>query len=133
MSLESGGGMILTEENRRTRRKICSSATLSTTNHTWIDPGANPALRGERPRHLSFTLNSNWSSLENLRGRNCLSSLAVKVRRTETDETYGGWMFHYCLPRGMTTLEFLILFVLSRKIMTNHYTCIKYEKDGHFR
>jgi hypothetical protein len=25
------------------------SATLSTTNHTWIDPGANPGLRGERP------------------------------------------------------------------------------------
>jgi hypothetical protein len=25
------------------------SATLSTTNPTWIDPGANPALRGERP------------------------------------------------------------------------------------
>jgi hypothetical protein len=25
------------------------SATLSTTNPTWIDPGANPVLRGERP------------------------------------------------------------------------------------
>jgi hypothetical protein len=24
------------------------SATLSTTNPTWIDPGANPGLRGER-------------------------------------------------------------------------------------
>jgi hypothetical protein len=40
---------ILTGENRRTRRKICPSATLSTTNPTWIDPGANPGLRGERP------------------------------------------------------------------------------------
>jgi hypothetical protein len=31
------------------------SATLSTTNPTWIDPGANPGLRGERPttNHLS--------------------------------------------------------------------------------
>jgi len=36
-------------ENRRTRRKTCPSATLSTTNPTWIDPGANPGLRGERP------------------------------------------------------------------------------------
>jgi hypothetical protein len=35
----------LTGENRRTRRKICPSAT----NPTWIDPGANPGLRGERP------------------------------------------------------------------------------------
>jgi hypothetical protein len=25
------------------------SATLSTTYPTWIDPGANPGLRGERP------------------------------------------------------------------------------------
>jgi hypothetical protein len=49
MSLESDGGMILTGENRRTRRKTCPSATLSATNPTWIDPGVNPGLRGERP------------------------------------------------------------------------------------
>jgi hypothetical protein len=49
MSLESDGGMILTGENRRTRRKTCPSATFYTTNPTWIDPGANPVLRGERP------------------------------------------------------------------------------------
>jgi hypothetical protein len=40
---------ILTGENRRTRRKTCPSATLSTTNPAWIEPGANPGLRGERP------------------------------------------------------------------------------------
>jgi hypothetical protein len=34
-----------TEELGETR----PSATLSTTNPTWIDPGANPGLRGERP------------------------------------------------------------------------------------
>jgi hypothetical protein len=39
----------MTGENRRTRRKTCPSATLSTTNPTWIDPGSNPGLRGERP------------------------------------------------------------------------------------
>jgi hypothetical protein len=49
MSLESDGGMILTGENRITRRKTCPSATLSTTNPTFIEPGANPGLRGERP------------------------------------------------------------------------------------
>jgi hypothetical protein len=49
MSLESDGGMILTGENIRTQRKTCPSATLSTTNNTWIDPGANLGLRGERP------------------------------------------------------------------------------------
>jgi hypothetical protein len=36
-------------ENRRTRRKTYPSATLSTTNPTWLDPGANPGRRGERP------------------------------------------------------------------------------------
>jgi hypothetical protein len=41
--------MKLTGENRNTRRKTCSSATLSTTNPTWTDPGSNPGLRGERP------------------------------------------------------------------------------------
>jgi hypothetical protein len=40
---------ILTGENRKTRRKTCPSATLSTTNLTWIDQCANPGLRGERP------------------------------------------------------------------------------------
>jgi hypothetical protein len=49
MSLERDGGMILTGENRRTGTKTCPSATLSTKNPTWINPGANPGLRGERP------------------------------------------------------------------------------------
>jgi hypothetical protein len=29
--------------------ETCTSATLSTTNPTWIDPGMNPGLRGDRP------------------------------------------------------------------------------------
>jgi hypothetical protein len=31
--------MKLTGKNRSTRRKTCPSATLSTTNPTWTDPG----------------------------------------------------------------------------------------------
>jgi hypothetical protein len=41
--------MKLTGENRSTRGKICPSATLSTTNPTWTDPGSNPDLRGGMP------------------------------------------------------------------------------------
>jgi hypothetical protein len=41
--------MKLTGENRSTRGKTCFSATLSTTNPTWNDPGSNPVLRGKRP------------------------------------------------------------------------------------
>jgi hypothetical protein len=40
--------MKLTGENRSTRVKTCPSATLSTTNPTWTDPGSNPGLRGGR-------------------------------------------------------------------------------------
>ena len=43
------GGMKLTGENRRTWGKTCPSATFSTTNPTWTEPGSNPGLRGERP------------------------------------------------------------------------------------
>jgi hypothetical protein len=39
----------LTGENRKTRSKTCPSATLSITNPTWIDRGAKPGLRGEKP------------------------------------------------------------------------------------
>jgi hypothetical protein len=55
MSMRSRGGIILTGGNRITWRKTCPSATLSTTNLTWTDQGANPCLRGLRPatNHLS--------------------------------------------------------------------------------
>jgi hypothetical protein len=49
MSMESYGGMTVTDENRITRRKTCPSATLSTTHPTCIDPGANAGLRGDSP------------------------------------------------------------------------------------
>jgi hypothetical protein len=55
MGMYNHGGMILTGENRRTRRQTCPNATLSTINPTWTDLSANPVLRGERPvtNHLS--------------------------------------------------------------------------------
>jgi hypothetical protein len=56
MNFESDGVMIYWQgKNWTTRRKTCPSATLSTTNPTWIDPGANHGLRCERPatNHLS--------------------------------------------------------------------------------
>jgi hypothetical protein len=45
----SSGGMILTGEKRRTRRKTCPSAILFTTNPTWTVLGATPVLRVEKP------------------------------------------------------------------------------------
>jgi hypothetical protein len=41
--------MKLSGENRSTRGKTCPSATSSTKNPTWTDPGSNPSLRGEKP------------------------------------------------------------------------------------
>jgi hypothetical protein len=40
---------ILTGKYHRIQRKTCPSAALPTTNPTWIDPGMNPVLHGERP------------------------------------------------------------------------------------
>jgi hypothetical protein len=54
----SSGGIILTGENRRTRRRTCPSATLCTTNSTWTVLSANPGLRGEKPatNRLSYAI-----------------------------------------------------------------------------
>jgi hypothetical protein len=41
--------MKLTGENRSTRGKTCPSATFSTINPTWTDPGLNPGLHSGRP------------------------------------------------------------------------------------
>jgi hypothetical protein len=49
MSMESHSGIVLTGENRRTRRETCPSSTLSTTSPISTDPGANPWFHGERP------------------------------------------------------------------------------------
>jgi hypothetical protein len=39
--------MIVTGENRRTLRKTCTSATVSTQDPTWTNLGTNPGLHGE--------------------------------------------------------------------------------------
>jgi hypothetical protein len=57
--MENDGGMILTGETGRTRRKTCPSATLSTTNLTLIDPVANPGLRGEMQVKVTVTHRNN--------------------------------------------------------------------------
>jgi hypothetical protein len=54
ITMDRHGGKILTGENRRTWRKICTSATLFTTNPTWTNPAANTDLRGERPSTTTF-------------------------------------------------------------------------------
>jgi hypothetical protein len=50
VSVENHSRMILTGENRRTRRKSCPSATFSTTNPTWTAPTRSrfSAVRGRR-------------------------------------------------------------------------------------
>jgi hypothetical protein len=57
--------MKLTGENRRTRGKTCPSATLSTTNPIWTEPGSNPGLRGGRPaaNRLSHGTAKTWALL----------------------------------------------------------------------
>jgi hypothetical protein len=45
----SNGGMILTGEIQRTRRKNCPNATSSTTDPKWTVLGAYQGFRGEKP------------------------------------------------------------------------------------
>jgi hypothetical protein len=43
------GGIMSQREKRSTGRKVCPSATMSTTNSTWSGLGLYLSLRGERP------------------------------------------------------------------------------------
>jgi hypothetical protein len=57
--------------------KTCSSATLSTTNPTWPDPGSNPARRNGKPTTncfrygaaIIFLLFNGYFSSENMGGK----------------------------------------------------------------
>jgi hypothetical protein len=44
----------------RTRGKTCPSATLSTTNPIWTEPGSNPGLRGGRPAANRLSHGTAW-------------------------------------------------------------------------
>jgi hypothetical protein len=56
VSMTNDGEKILTGENRRTRSKTCPIVTLSTTNPTWIDSGANPGLKCRTSTRLTNKL-----------------------------------------------------------------------------
>jgi hypothetical protein len=70
--------MKLTGENRRARRKTYPSATLSTTNPTWPDPGSNPGIFCERP--ATNRLSRGTANSKPLLGR-LMYSLARPVSR----------------------------------------------------
>jgi hypothetical protein len=46
---EIGGMKIGRHGKPKYSEKTCPSATLSTTNPTWLDPGSNPGRRGGKP------------------------------------------------------------------------------------
>jgi hypothetical protein len=56
--------MTVNSESRRTRRKTCPSATLSTADLTWSNPVANPGFRGNRPatNHLNHRPHVGWDA-----------------------------------------------------------------------
>jgi hypothetical protein len=57
VSVESHNG-ILTGKTEELEKKSCLSATSSTTNPTWTDPGTNLGLRGKRlaPNRLNHDM-----------------------------------------------------------------------------
>lgn len=56
MWVQNTGGMILTDDNRSTRRKNCHSATLFTINPTWTDVGSFRASKVRGRRLTSWAL-----------------------------------------------------------------------------
>jgi hypothetical protein len=60
----SSGGMILTGENRRTRRKTCPSTTLFTTNPTWARTPV-PAVRSRRLTNSCYRIHPYQPSVSN--------------------------------------------------------------------
>jgi hypothetical protein len=83
--------MKLTGENRSTRGETCPSATLSTTNPTWTNPGSNPGLRGGRP------------------AANRLSHGTV-IMQVSPVPCFFGPLMPKCLPqRGIRVLEFDVI------------------------
>jgi hypothetical protein len=96
MSMESHGGLILTGEIRRTRRKTCPITALSTTNPTCTDPG----LCGGRPatnRLSRGTASVSFACIHppSLRGNNAFGSLQKMSYITENNiiQRYYYWCF----------------------------------------
>jgi hypothetical protein len=110
---------ILTGENRRTPRKTCPSATLSTTNPTWIDPGVNPGLRGGRPAtsdlghgtafrwYLTWLLNFPLTRFLN----KCYWMLNFLLTRF-MNKCY--WMLNFLLTRFLNKCYWMLNFLLTR-------------------
>jgi hypothetical protein len=101
MTIESQGTMILTGQNRKTRRKTC--LTLSTTNLTYTDRDANPGLSGEKSatNHLSHgTATCNYHRAKKSYKLSEISELILNWISPE-DQVLGSWerrryflMFH---------------------------------------
>jgi hypothetical protein len=106
------------KENRRTRRKTCPSFTLSTTNSTWIDAGANPGLRGERPAtndlshgtaslFLYFWVTLLCFTFPRLRALLCFPCWGLSCES-------GGDLTTWISPRSFQCLDFLIKILASK-------------------
>jgi hypothetical protein len=103
---------ILTGENRRTRIKTCPSVTLSTTNPTWIDPEANPGLRGERPATNDLSHGTALHSCFTLGTSNVLKR----------------WVVPHILSMPRTPIKYVIF----TNVVQLH-TCFKVSSNGELR
>jgi hypothetical protein len=79
--------MIFAEETEVLGENL-PSATVSTTNPTWIDPGANPGLRGERPATNRL---SHGTALSGVNGLSLSTLIAAILLRGDiiTEDSYG--------------------------------------------
>jgi hypothetical protein len=100
--------MKLTGENRNTREKTCPSATLSTRNPTWTDPGSNPGLRGGRSatNRLSDGTASRASYVSHLQEfQSCGLPLDSRVFQPLGESLHYYYYYYYAIATGLHTGE----------------------------
>jgi hypothetical protein len=109
--------MKLTGENRRTRGKTCPSATLSTTNLTWTDPGSNPGLRGGRPAANRLSHGMARLILTRLKQIPAFYGIFRLFTALKGDERRRSWLRHCATRREFPTA------VPSKAVVNFKVTC----------
>jgi hypothetical protein len=116
-------------ENLKTRRKTCPGVTFSTTNSTWIDPSANPGLRGEGRRLTAWAVARparEWSP------GNARADFSCKLREVDrfSFEVSCEFQFSTCMKQlhpHSRHWQWQLVFVMGDRVLcevgTEHFKC----------
>jgi hypothetical protein len=110
MSMKSHGRMILTGENQRTRKGTCPSATFSTKNSTWTDPGMNWGLCSKRSATNCLIHGTATCILYNFNELNLISFSTFLLL-----EKLGKWLIQRCrVFKNIPYIQLLTLLITKQ-------------------